>query len=303
MWLHWRRDRLAILLIMAVLGAFTIPIGYAQTLASYQVGAYGDWTSAGNYGVSVSILTNAYQMDHTDGNDAFFILSHLSSGAFIQFGYSLHVGDTCLQGFYASGVYTCQASEDIQNGDARWFWQYWPNSIGSLGFYSEIGPSMSAGANGTWHRYSIVDYENLSWSFVLDGQQVSSWNVKPTNASEPPYEGAEQVTSDGPVRLGPVEFRNMSYFSSGMWHTVAFLRPIRGCGINSNCKMPAFFDSRLLADNYLLAGSLLPVTTSTTMSANMNGPINAIPMLALVLLLVVFTITAAYCFKKMSTNR
>jgi hypothetical protein len=156
----------------------------------------------------------------------------------------------------------------IPNGDARWFWQYWPDWEGKLGIYSQIGPSMSVGANGTWHRYSIVDSLNQRWSFVLDGRQVALMNATPSESIDKPTVSAEQVTTESPVRLGPVEFKNLSYFNSGVWEPVEFLKPVLDCGGFGVgiCSTPNPYNVTLLGANDVIAGTLTPTITSPSTS-------------------------------------
>lgn len=250
---------------MVLLVFLLIPVTQAQSSVSYQVGAYADSMSSGNLGVNVSILTHAYNIDLPNlptRADAFYVGSGLAGNGFIQFGYELQQGGVCLKGFFAfNGTGTCMGDqEEIPNGDARWFWEYWPDALGRLGFYFEIGTSNSAGRNGTWHSYTIVDSSDKSWSFILDGVQVASLNVKPLISRDPPFEAAEQVTvPTQPLgRLGPVEFQNLSYFRSAVWRPVEFLKPFKSCGIIGRCSLPNPYNVTLLGENDLIAGSLTP---------------------------------------------
>lgn len=234
----------------------------AQSSVSYGAGAVGDLTTVRNLGVGVSIQTHAYDIDFPDlpgRADAFWVGVDLASGGFIQFGYSLQAGYSCLKGFYESNhTFTCQGGgEDMGNGDPRWFWEYYPKLLGDV-YYFQTGPSMSGGVNGTWHTYRIADIANQSWSFILDGAQVSSLNVTPSLSTTPPHEVAEQVTAGSPGRLGPVEFRNLSYFRSGVWRPVEFLRPILSCGLTGACSVPNPYNVTFLGENDMLAGSLNP---------------------------------------------
>jgi len=247
-------------LLIAISNAF-IPTVLSQTeFSAYQAVAQGDLASAGNLGVSVTILTHSYQMINPDAYDMFYVASFLTGGGFIQFGYVVQSGYTCLNGF--SGLYlpvstsSCETAEYIQSGDVRWFWQYWPGSLGD-GFRFGNGPTMSAGLNDTWHTYSIVDNANQTWNFIFDGTQVASLNVKPTNSSEPPDEAAEQTTDGGLEPLGPAEFRNLTYFMSGKWHQVASFTTFSTCA--PSCPLPNPFTAALIGNNDVIAGSLTPI--------------------------------------------
>jgi len=259
----------------------------------YQAGAEADSSSAGNFGVGVAILTHSYQMANPDESDAFFVGSVLSGGGFIQFGYEIQSGYMCLNGYetlYRS--IECQTSEYIPNGDARWFWQYWPDSQGSLGLRFVTGPTMSAGRNDTWHTYAIVDYANLTWSFVLDGTPVSTLNVRPVNSSEAPYEAAEEGTSD---LLGRLALWNLTYFISGSWHEAASLTTFSGCGIG--CQFPSPFSATIVGNNDVIAGSLNPIPTSISYSGYATESI-LVPLG--ILLLTVTAVTIYFVRKKPS---
>jgi hypothetical protein len=231
-------------------------------------------SASANFGVSASIQTHIYDIDNPyppdNGQraDTFWVGSSLVNGAFIQFGFGFQPGRLCLRAFFqVNGTGTCMGGWDvIPNGDARWFWEYWPDWQGKLGVYSQIGPSMSVGANATWHTYYIADSLNQRWSFVLDGRQVGSMNVTPSESVDKPIVSAEQVTTEAPVRLGPVEFKNLSYFSSGVWRPVEFLKAVLDCGGFGIgiCSTPNPYNVTLLGENDVIAGSLTPVVRASS---------------------------------------
>jgi hypothetical protein len=272
----------------------------AQSFLAYQAGAVGDLTTIGNLGVGVSIQTHAYNIDYPNvpiRTDAFWVGSDLADGGFIQFGYELVPGYGCLKGFQGlNGTSECQgASEQIRNGDPRWFWEYWPSSK-VLVYYFQDGPSMSGGENGTWHNYRIADEANRSWSFTLDGVQVASLNVTPSLSTAPPYEFAEQVTTGNLGQLGPVEFRNLSYFRSGVWLPVEFLRLSKSCGVIGACSVPNPYNVTFLGENDILAGSLEPLPPTQVKSLLQTS--TTYLFVAGVFSLIFFTLIAKYTEKR-----
>jgi hypothetical protein len=279
------------------------PFANAQSaMSNYLAVAEAYMSASSDLGVSVSILTHAYNIDEADisgREDAFWVGSNLDNGAFIQFGYTLLERYTCLKSIQQlNGTFTCSGGwEQVLNGDARWFWEYWPDREGRLGIYSQLGPSMSAGKNATWHTYSIADSSNVSWSFAMDGEQVASLSIKPSAASDAPFVAAEQVTPVAPMRLGPVEFRNLSYLSSGTWHPVDFLEPIKDCegsGL-SYCSFSNPYNVTLLGLNDVIVGSLTSSQTSASSTSTMSSTASSSTSFKILPMLVVFTVVVVAC--------
>jgi hypothetical protein len=191
---------------------------------------------------------------------------NLEDGGFILFGYTLDAaGDYCYGGHaIINGRSTCWGSTtSVANGDARWFWEYYP-VLTEPDYYYQLGPPMSAGANGTWHSYSIVPFHGRTsgWEFRLDGTYVSSLDG-PTSASKNPiYVAADHLTTEAPARLGPVEFRDLRYLTSNGWKSVGALYALNGCGVNTPCNFPHPYGVVSLGPNHVLAGSGVNQTVS-----------------------------------------
>jgi len=189
----------------------------------------------------------------------------LQNGGFIQFGYQLSSpGYYCLFGQTIGFQTVCYGSGDmIGHDDARWFWQYWPNPY-EINFYSAIGPANSGGLDGSWHLYQIVPNEANGWTFLLDGKSVSTLNsFQWVPSKDPIFVVAEEVTSFGLAsgRLGPVEFKDLSYSKQGEWHQVESLQAISTCvGENSVCDVP--YGLRVLGSDHIIAGTGEPLTTN-----------------------------------------
>jgi hypothetical protein len=225
------------------------------------VGAWGDDASQRNEGVGVEIRTSIFPLANQDSVDYFYVADNLQNWAFIQFGYAIVTpGYYCLYGHSVGNQDTCLGSSDtVAKGDARWFWQYWPNGTGDE-FYIGLGPTDSAGGEGTWHHYQILPNATSGWNFVLDGQSV--WNFgdfKAQESSGPAYFVAEEVTSAPSASglLGPVEFRDLSYLSpANGWMQVKSLTAISGCGgPNPNCGISIPYGVTVLGANDVLAGT------------------------------------------------
>ena len=153
----------------------------------------------------------------------------------------------------------CQGSFGTIGGKgAVWFWEYWPNAKVN-DFYYGLGASNSSGPEGAWHLYQILPNAANGWSFILDGQPVSSIDsVQWTKSKDPVYAVAEEVsgTSSTSGNLGPVEFRNLSYYSQDGWHTVSTLKAISGCGgLTPNCEIPIPYGVTILGANDFIAGT------------------------------------------------
>ena len=221
-----------------------------------QIGARGDQASQGSSGVGVAIRTHTYQT--LEGElDYFWVGTDLANGAFVQFGYSLQPGNYCLKGEAINGDSICQGSwGNINFSDARWQWQYWPNKYW-IDYYWGIGPANSAGANGTWHAYSIVpNAKGTGWSFQLDGKEVDHIQFSPTPSVDPIKFIAEKGFSSQQQkeRLGPVEFRNLAYLKGDGWHLTQTLTANEVCAPQCNITNP-FGVAVDGAGGYMIAGS------------------------------------------------
>jgi len=235
--------------------AYSVP----QTQYSLQVGALGDSASIGNTGVGAEIRTHIYDVVSPDLGDSFWVGDNLQNGAFIQFGYELFSpGNYCLYGETTGVNINCLGTSDtISNGDARWFWQYWPDA-NVTDFYSGIGPANSAGPEGYWHVYQIWPNVAHGWDFVLDGQVVWSFNLyQVTESKDPAVVVAEEVTGTPSASgtLGPVEFRNLTYWTTYGWRQVTSLTAISACGIlNPNCGIDIPYGVTAFGPNHIIAG-------------------------------------------------
>ena len=233
-------------LIIAILLSLQLGVSDAFALAagssSYalQAGAFGDDASKGNVGVKVNISTHIEDLAASDYDHSFWVGNNLANGAFIQFGYALmKPGYYCLHRGTAREASPC-LSQHIESGDARWFWQYWPN-INVPEYYYGIGAAYSAGAEGTWHTYAMVLNASTGWNFVLDDRVVDELDVGVVSSRDAVYVAAEVVTASPSAArsFGPVEFSNVSYSDTNGWHQVRSLTAVSGCGLSSaNCNVP-----------------------------------------------------------------
>jgi hypothetical protein len=241
----------------------TITVESAGPTYHIQVGAWGDDASRGNTGVGVEIQTSIFPLASQDSADYFWVGDNLQNGAFIQFGYIIQTpGNYCLYGQSVSNYQTCLGSSDtVGSGDARWFWEYWPN--GNVNdFYFGLGPIDSAGPDGSWHHYQIWPNVDNGWDFVLDGQPVSSFNDFKVQESKGQAYFVAEETANAPYAsesLGPVEFRNLSYLSPTGWVQVQSLTALSACEtLNptlSNCDISIPYGVELLGPNDVLAGT------------------------------------------------
>jgi len=199
--------------------------------ANLLVSAYGDLDSIGNSGVGAEIRTHSYSVPSSYETHAFWVGDELEGGGFVQFGYLLQTGNfMCVNGVTVKGQQTCLSNDSITNGDARWFWEYWPDSK-VITFYYGIGTANSAGPEGAWHTYQILPSAAGGWSFLLDGKEVASMNrFHSAKSKYPAYVAAEEVAiytssinQPASGSLGPVEFRNVAYYNQD-WHQVRYLK-------------------------------------------------------------------------------
>jgi hypothetical protein len=231
-----------------------LPSVRAQTFEP-QVGAWADDASIGNRGVSVEIRTSIYNNNPGDFQ-YFWVGDNLDNGAFIQFGYNYEPGYYCLNGHTVRGQFTCLGDSDhIGGSDARWSWQYWPNENGNDFSYGD-GPANSAGANGTWHKYSIEPSTRGGWGFILDGQEVASVTDAWTRSKDVAYFVAEKGGDTATLgRLGPVEFRDLAYLEVDGWHYATKLYARVGCAVNTNCNINIPYGVMSEGAGVVIAGS------------------------------------------------
>jgi len=227
----------------------------AQTQKSVQVGVWGDDASRGNLGVRVEIRTHSYEA-HPTVLDYFWVGNNLENGAFIQFGYGLEPGYYCLKGSFVGGNADCEGIHELVEGsDARWQWQYWPD-LRRRDFYYEIGPSRSAGMNGTWHLYSILPNAEGEWDLILDNERVANVAFHSVRSNDPAYIVAEKGYSlELAGNLGPAEFRNLGYLKEDGWHTSESLVALRACTVSAICGSHFPYGVAVTAPGQIIAGS------------------------------------------------
>ena len=249
---------LILLPLIFTLWANAVQFAQARSIPyALQIGAYGDDASRGSSGIATRIRTRVYSVSVDYGN-SFWVGEMLQSGGFIQFGYQLSSpGYYCLYGETVGTQTICYGSADtIGHDDARWFWQYWPNP-GIIDFYSAIGPASSAGPDGSWHLYQILPNAANGWTFDLDGNTVSAINnFQWAPSRDPLLVVAEEVTSRASAsgKLGPVEFRDLSYSKQDGWHQVESLQAISTCiGADPNCSVP--YGLKVLGSDHIIAGT------------------------------------------------
>ena len=236
----------------------------AQEVNSIKIGAWGDDASRENSGVGVELRTHIYD-SYPGSFDYYWVGNNLADGSFIQFGYGIEPGLICLKGSRSFGKFSCSGtSAFMADDDARWQWQYWPNREGT-DFYFEIGPAYSAGANATWHNYTVISSSNRTWNFYFDDKLVSSFNVPATLSVDPAYIVAEQTADqNSSTRLEPVEFMNLSYFGHESWHQVDSLVAVSLCSGSESCSAGGY-GIAALGMNHVIAGSGLPSALDGTL--------------------------------------
>lgn len=224
---------------------------------SYQVGAWGDSASRGNLGVRVEIRTNIYPIAANSNHaDIFWVGSVLQNGSFIQFGYDLLPANQTCTSNQADAYLTAQGCIFVQL-----FWEYWPNGTGKVFVHGNVRFNDPAAfeVNGTWHSYEIAPTTRQSaWSFKLDGQLVSTATFPFFPSKDAVYAAAEQATYNPPDRLGPAEFRNMSYLKQDGWHQVEYLQAAVSCQTfpgSPHCSGSIPYGVSAIGPNDFVAGS------------------------------------------------
>jgi hypothetical protein len=211
------------------------------------------------------IQTTSYVVTNADA-DSFWVGDNLQDGSFVQFGFLIQTSRYyCLRGAESGNGSSCTGQVgNIENGDARWFWEYWPNWNGNEFDYG-IGPQGSAGGNGTWHTYTMKPNSVGDWSFVLDNTTVDTLSFQVVKSKDPTFVVAEETTGlpSPSGQLGPVEFKNLSYLKPDGWHGVLSLLAITECGgPNPNCGIAIPYGVTVTGDQLITAGAGLTQRTS-----------------------------------------
>jgi hypothetical protein len=263
------------LLVFILVNSALLTTALSQPIPTVQVGAWGDDASRNNLGVRVQILTHTYDA-FPNTLDYFWVGDYLADGAFIQFGYSLQIGTTCLKGAIIRGQVNCLGSTEIIFGsDARWEWQYWPNREAS-DFYYQIGPEGSAGANATWHEYGIDAGQSGTYEFRLDGQVVTDSNFTTSRSSNPVLAVAERspASSNDSYPLGPVAFKGLAYFDGTSWSESDDLVAIDNCGTGTACPLDSYGSVSLGSDSFLTGSNVHGSSDGTLLWARSYLPLD-----------------------------
>lgn len=178
----------------------------------FQSGVRGDGSSAQNSGASVSIQTVS-QQQASGGAMAFWVGEDLPNKAFLQVGYIIE-NQT---GNYPSKCNSagCTGSELLVAGDAEWFYEYF-TSADNNSFMGRIGPSGSAGANGSVNNYAFYATGD-TWHFLFNGNEVGSVNLgAASTGSNWPVAFAEVANvTNNMVPMKAVTFSNLSTYNNG----------------------------------------------------------------------------------------
>lgn len=266
--------------------------GSSVTQRNFHVGASGDDASKESLGVRAEIRTQIYD---APAFNYFYVAIDLSNGTSVNFGYILYPGAWCLRGTTTGDNFACLGPSETIGVEARWEFQYISNWNEN---YYLIGPRGSAGANGTWHQYSIIPSSDRAWSFALDGREVANIPYAVTKSMDPVRVAAEAVTTLGaPNRLGPVEFRNLSYLKEDGWHEVTSLTAHIWCSTSSNsygsCDEGLPYGVSVMGPNYVAMGSGMETRTDGDMLWT-NDPWYYVRQVGYVLAIVAIALVSGY---------
>ena len=229
----------------------------------FQSGVRADSTGANNNGASIEIQTITPQLI-TNGSMAFWVGDNLPNGAFLQAGYlienqSAHYPTTCT----LSG---CTGLEYVKSGDAEWFYEYVPPGHNSSYLYT-LGPDGSAGANGTFNRYSFYSVGN-TWYFFMNGEQLGSVDLGASSSGlQSAYVVGELAdTNTNKIFMRAVAFRNFSVYVNGGFFPVARGYGYIGYGVGSATRLPNPYGVQEVGNmaNYFKVGSCLPSYTNNS---------------------------------------
>lgn len=208
-------------------------IGAVHANYWFQVGARGGYQSEFNSGAEATIQTIVPQNVST-GNPAFWVGETLSNGAFIQAGYMI-ANQTAAYPSLCSISAGCTAYENISANQAEWFFEYFPEGYNGSNFLGAIGPSGSAGLNGTFNTYGFYSSGN-NWNVLFDGNVIGSIDLgSPGSGIHAPVAFGEiaNATNNRSV-VRPVAIYNFSYFDGGRFVLIPEGFSYAGFGVGSS---------------------------------------------------------------------
>ncbi len=195
----------------------------ARELAEYRyvAGAYGDFNSTNNTGISAVVQTVLPDRAVGSSSNLFYVSEKLSDGTTLMLGYAVN-------NFIPSGA---------------WFYSIIPSSSQFGTAFTDYGIAGSAGTNGTFSNYTIIETSPYQWSFRVNAVTVATYSTAATGSGRNAPEflvSALGVTSQYNI-LGPVVFRNMSYVRGGVFYPVGSEKSLEQTNIYSSYSPPYFF--------------------------------------------------------------
>ncbi len=195
----------------------------AHELAEYRyvAGGYGDFNSSNNTGVSAAIQTVLPDRAVGSSSNLFYVSEKLADGTTLMLGYAVN--------------------NNMQTG--AWFYSIIPSSSQFGTSFTDYGIPGSAGTNGTFSNYTIIETSQYQWAFRVNSVTVGTYSTAAAGSGRNAPEflvSALGVTSRYNI-LGPVLFRNMSYVKGGSFHPVLSEMSLEQTNIYSSYSPPYFF--------------------------------------------------------------
>ncbi len=214
--------------------AFIMAVLFNAAYSNYwfQFGARAGSESEFNYGAELAIQT-VIQQTGMMGSPGFWVGEDLSNGAFLQAGY-LIVNQTASYPTQCDQVSLCAGYERINDGQAEWFYEYFPQNYGGSNFLGAIGPAGSAGANGTINTYGF--YANgTQWIILFNGAVIGRVNLGAGNSGShsPVAFGELANTTNNATAISPVLMENFSIYNGASFTPVITAYSYRGYGEGS----------------------------------------------------------------------
>ena len=252
------------LLLLAIALIALLPMASAQAYW-FQSGAATGSVAEFNNGSSVAIETVA-QNNITSGSPAFWVGETLNNGAFVQFGYMIAPVTESYPSLCTTSL-GCTSYEDINAGQAEWFYEYFPINYYRSNFFGGVGPSGSAGAQGTFNNYSFRS-AGTTWNFLFNGKVVGSVDLGAASSGpNSPVAFLELANATNATSvISPVIMSNLSYYSGSSLIQAPSAHSYVGYGVGSaqgvqNPYGVQEIDGRV---NYFKVGSGIPLLANGT---------------------------------------
>ncbi len=181
---------------------------------TFSTGVKGDFRTTYNHGVSANIQTVVPQRTMGTSVNQYYVEDTLASGTMLMAGYAIDQT-------YKSGT---------------WFFEIIP-STSAFGTYNvKYGGDGSAGSNGTFNNYAIMETSPGVWSILINSRTVVTVSDVSTSSGRhvPYFAGSTSQTTSSFNILGPSVISGMDYYNGSAFLPIPSAMTFEGTTISSS---------------------------------------------------------------------